>query len=355
MIFFLLYLSIAPVMIYIVLPGAVETLNTAELQILFYLLAFFPPVLLYFLVSGRAGGRALPFNKLSFANAGLVLLISFAAMPVMMALSALSTVFFPNDISEMVTDMASESGMTLNLIAIGVMPALLEELIFRGIILRGYRGVRLVTAAFVNGIFFAVMHLGPQQFLYAFMLGFIFVLLVHYTKSIFAPMLAHFTINATQMLLMSVPEQTQEITEAAEEMTAMPPEMILMAVYLGALFLVITGALIAVLIKFNKKQPGDLMKEHYLPQEDPVIYLENVFEGDFPTHPGNDRAEAPPMPPAAPIDPWTDYLTDAHLPEKHRPRVFDFTFWVVIVLYPALLLLPLLLSHLLYLLYGGLA
>ena len=64
------------------------------------------------------------------------------------------------------------------------------------------------------------MHLDPQQFLYAAVLGFVLALVVRITNSIFASALIHFLINGTsitlQKLLSLIPENTSVMEQATE-------------------------------------------------------------------------------------------------------------------------------------------
>ena len=87
------------------------------------------------------------------------------------------------------------------------------------------------------------MHLDPQQFLYAAVLGFILALVVRTTNSIFASALIHFLINGTsitlQKLLSLIPENTSVMDQAAEVslMSLESQEKIFMATFYGLIAL----------------------------------------------------------------------------------------------------------------------
>ena len=73
------------------------------------------------------------------------------------------------------------------------------------------------------------MHLDPQQFLYATVLGGVLALVVRITNSIFAASLIHFLINGTsitlQKLLSLIPQSTSVMEQATEvSLKAMPIE-----------------------------------------------------------------------------------------------------------------------------------
>ena len=121
----------------------------------------------------------------------------------MMFLSGVSGLFFSNDIPELMNEL-NDINIFVSLFVLAVIPGVVEELVMRGVIFSGYKNVRLVPAILINGLFFAIFHLNPQQFLYAFVLGVIFAYMVRATRSIFVPIITHFIINASQVLIMYV-------------------------------------------------------------------------------------------------------------------------------------------------------
>ncbi|MBO5021933.1 MAG: CPBP family intramembrane metalloprotease [Clostridia bacterium] len=84
----------------------------------------------------------------------------------------------------------------LALLLMAVIPAICEELLFRGVILHGLRD-RFGTWASIalSALMFALMHGNLQQFVYPFILGGIMGWLVTKTGSLFSSMLVHFINN----------------------------------------------------------------------------------------------------------------------------------------------------------------
>ena len=87
------------------------------------------------------------------------------------------------------------------LFAAAFLPAVLEETAFRGIVLSELNGLGIKKAALISGFFFAVMHMDLQQFLYAFLVGFLFAYMVRYTRSVLAVVISHFTVNASAVFI----------------------------------------------------------------------------------------------------------------------------------------------------------
>jgi len=154
----------------------------------------------------------LPNMRLGKSNLIYIIFISIFIQPTMMIVSGLSSLLAPNLVSEVMGGMA-EIPLWLMILAIGVAPAICEELVFRGYIQSQYKHHTLKKAALINGLFFGIMHMNIQQFFYAFIMGIIFFMMVHYTRSIRAGILSHFVLNASQATLAHFAFQVVAMTE----------------------------------------------------------------------------------------------------------------------------------------------
>ena len=161
---------------------------------------FILPLCVWLFVRGEKLGPSLPNMKLGGKNIILLIAISFLIQPVMMTISAVMSQFVTNDVATIMGEFTRHP-MWLTFFAIAVTPAICEELVFRGYIQSQYRHSAIKKAAIINGLFFAIIHLNLHQFAYAFAMGVIFAYLVHYTRSIWAGIIPHFIINATQAVL----------------------------------------------------------------------------------------------------------------------------------------------------------
>ena len=87
------------------------------------------------------------------------------------------------------------------LFVVGVLPAVFEEVLFRGILLGGLKSFRPVYAVLLCGGLFALFHQNPAQTLYQFCCGAAFALVALKAGSILPTMLAHFFNNALILIL----------------------------------------------------------------------------------------------------------------------------------------------------------
>lgn len=90
------------------------------------------------------------------------------------------------------------------LIVVAVIPAIAEEILFRGIILQNAEeGMGSVRAALVSGFCFSLYHGSIEQTAYQFVLGCLFGLLAVRSRSIASGVLLHFLNNAVIIILMA--------------------------------------------------------------------------------------------------------------------------------------------------------
>ena len=135
-----------------------------------------------------------------FANSFLVIGITMLLQPVMMLVSAISSLFMSNPVPYLFTEL-SALPIPMALVIIALTPAICEEWVFRGYILDMYSEKRIAIAALVNGLSFGIIHLNLHQFFYAFAMGVVFAFFVYFTRSLFYAILAHFAVNSFQYVL----------------------------------------------------------------------------------------------------------------------------------------------------------
>lgn len=76
-----------------------------------------------------------------------------------------------------------------------VMPAVLEETIYRGIFFNNYKKAGIVRAAILSGLLFGLMHRNLNQFCYATYIGIMLALICESTGTIYTTMIVHFLNN----------------------------------------------------------------------------------------------------------------------------------------------------------------
>lgn len=196
------------------------SLGFVSQMILTQILIFILPAILFIAIMQEPVKEVLSIRPLGWKNVLLILVISIFIQPIMSLLSVLSSILFPNEISNIMSEV-SYTPTILLILAMAVTPAICEEIFFRGLVFSGFKNLNIKKASIMTGFLFGLMHLDGQQFLYAFAMGVVFCYLVYKTKSIFASILAHFTINASQVLLSQITYYFYEMADV-EISSALP-------------------------------------------------------------------------------------------------------------------------------------
>ncbi len=91
--------------------------------------------------------------------------------------------------------------LVLNLIVLAVLPAICEELVFRGIIFNGLKQYGNMKAVFLSATLFMLVHSSVEQTVYPFFVGIVLALLMLRTNNIIYPILLHFFNNAIVVVI----------------------------------------------------------------------------------------------------------------------------------------------------------
>ena len=216
--------------------------DSKTMLLISHVITFIFPAIIYLIITKQSIKDALKLNKLYFKDALLIILLAFVCQPIMTFFSLISQFFFENEIGNFVTGIV-DSPYIILLLLIAVLPAITEEITIRGVVLSGYEDKNIYLAASITGLLFGIMHLDPQQFLYAAVLGFVLALVVRITNSIFASALIHFLINGTSITLQKLLSLIQDNALVMEQATEVSlrnlavSEKIFMAIFYGLIAL----------------------------------------------------------------------------------------------------------------------
>jgi uncharacterized protein len=237
-------------------------LDTRLILLFNHIILFLLPAIIYLLLTKSSFKETLKLNKLELKNILLIILLAFIVQPIMTFFSLISTFFFNNEIGAFITEITSTPYILL-LALVALLPAITEEITIRGIVLSGYDDKNKYVAAIITGLFFGILHLDPQQFLYATVLGFIMALAVRITNSIFASMIIHFIVNGTSVTMAKIANYVTKALSVSNETTELTlknisySEKITLIIIYGSIaiiFAAISFAIIYALEKINSKK-----------------------------------------------------------------------------------------------------
>ncbi len=152
-------------------------------------------------ITGQAG-----FNLKTGSSrlVGLSLLAAIATlMGVVIPLSHFTTQIIPiPDFFKEVLKSMGEMRHWANVLAVVIAAPVLEELIFRGVMLDGLlKKYSPATAIFVSSFFFALIHLNPWQFVTAMIIGILIGWVYYHTRSLSLAIVMHMANNLFVTLL----------------------------------------------------------------------------------------------------------------------------------------------------------
>ena len=159
-------------------------------------------------------------------------------------------------LSEKILSLMLDQPWWLAWILIAILPACLEELLFRGWVLSAFCGEkpstqRMALAVFAQAICFALFHLLPERMPQTFLLGIALGTIVLLTKSIYPAILCHVANNSMPLILLfmtGIQDKDSLPTSATTDAMnlSLPPLAIVSAagvVVLGAILLIVSQRL----------------------------------------------------------------------------------------------------------------
>lgn len=202
----------------VVLFGSILALPTTalpEIHILSTLLAYIltlAPAFIYAYLKGKRGNY-IPeykindpyFGKLSPIVLFLLLPVIFAAFTI--AVEPINSIIStPEWFEELMKNTALGGNVFWSVLTTCICAPILEELLCRGIMLRGMieTGMNPAKAILWSAFIFGVIHMNPWQALPAFLLGTLFGWLYYKTRCIWVPVILHVLNNSISTLLFKI-------------------------------------------------------------------------------------------------------------------------------------------------------
>ena len=104
-------------------------------------------------------------------------------------------------ISNKVPEITTPGGLLLGLFVMGLLPAVCEELLFRGVIFNAFREYGTKCAVVFSALMFAILHMDVTNFIGPFVMGIVFGLMTVKTNRLIYPMIAHLFVNTAATIL----------------------------------------------------------------------------------------------------------------------------------------------------------
>ncbi len=196
--------------------------NYLLILIISQLLLIIPSV--FYLVKQRKGlAETIGFRSISVGSIVLVIIFAYLIMPLMGLINAISMLFVNNDTTQVISNLVGKNGFLVSLVMVALVPCLMEESVYRGVLFQSYRQTSTLKGIFLSGFLFGLIHQNFNQFSYAFVMGVVFVLVIEATGSILSTMIIHFIINSSSVMSLALQSRinglagTEAIVDSAQK------------------------------------------------------------------------------------------------------------------------------------------
>lgn len=215
------------------------------------------PSIIYIIKYKLNISEAIRFKKIKVVNIILIIVFSYLITPLMSFINAISMLFFENTTSLFMVEVIKQNGLFLSLLIIAVIPAIFEEAVYRGIFYNEYRKVKPLQGILLSAFLFGIIHGNLNQFVYAFIVGIVFALIIEATDSILSTMIIHFFINATSVTSLylyskdvNVENYVLEVEDGLNQVSTFP--QIMKTLFLPAVICTIAAIIVYVIIAKNE-------------------------------------------------------------------------------------------------------
>lgn len=185
--------------------GIPDGLSTMKLLIIQQLVTIGLPAALMALFLTTSARKTLRLKRPSMRMMGIAVVLPVMLHPISIELQSSLSWFFPKLPDSVLRVIASMSDDNLSLpfvlLSFAVVPAVCEELAYRGFILSGFgRGGRTGLAIGLSSLTFGMMHMIPQQVFNASLLGLVLGALAVSSRSLFTCITFHMVFNALAVM-----------------------------------------------------------------------------------------------------------------------------------------------------------
>ena len=177
-----------------------EILNNPMIGMILSQALIILPTLIYIINRKKHIKKIIRFNKMNVVTLIALTFFTYAMLPVMSFINMVSMMFVKNKISSTVTEIVGKESLLFGIIVVAVLPAFVEETLFRGVLYNTHRKVSIKKALILNGLLFGLLHGNFNQFAYAFFMGIVFSLVVEATDTVISTIWCHFLINGNSIL-----------------------------------------------------------------------------------------------------------------------------------------------------------
>lgn len=130
-----------------------------------------------------------------------VVLAGICIYPAVNIINAISQVFIPTPVDSDILYNMSSYPFPVTLFIVAILPAVCEEVVFRGFIFGGYRNNGFLRATIVSSLLFSLFHLDFSKIAFTFVVGIFLCFIVEATGSLISSMICHGILNGISVMI----------------------------------------------------------------------------------------------------------------------------------------------------------
>lgn len=200
------------------------------------------PSVIYLKKNHLKMGSFLHFKGMHPATFLLLIVFTGASYPIISLCNYLSLLVSENAIGGTIENLLAGYPVWVCVVVIALIPCLVEEFIFRGVLYYSYKRAGIIKAGLCTAVLFGFFHMNINQMSYAVVMGLLFFVLNEATGSILSSMIVHFLINGNSVVTSAVYYRQNgnlDTTAASDQVSV--PVMILVLAIMSLFSLVILG------------------------------------------------------------------------------------------------------------------
>ena len=182
-------------------------------------------LLIYLIITKTNPIKAFRSRRLGIVDILLVALLMFLMLPMVYFINYISMFFTENTTAATIGGMV-DNPYLLNLLMLAVTPAIVEELVCRGVLFHAYKKKSLLWAVLLTAFIFGLLHMNLNQMLYAGVIGIVFAVAVEATGSIYSSMIMHFIMNSISVTALAFLKFVKNLGFYPEEMFEMDMQQV---------------------------------------------------------------------------------------------------------------------------------
>jgi len=163
------------------------------------------PPLIYMLIFKMNIKEVIRLNRIKIGEAALVVGMAVLGYGVIIMINMIwywVVSHLGTPIGQELPPVTNGSQFLMAVLAIGLVPAVIEEFLFRGLIIRGYERFGSTAAIVITGILFGILHIQLMSIPSIILLGIVITYVVYRTNSIFAGIIYHFVHNTISVFFL---------------------------------------------------------------------------------------------------------------------------------------------------------